>query len=120
MLEEFVFADVSRDHLLDLALLQQYADAETIHAGVVADDSEVLRALALDRGDEVFRDAGEAEAAHKDGGTVVDLLNGGVGGGDSFVHSVLRSVRGSLLHSVLEREAARRADRRDWRLLELH
>ncbi len=109
MLEEFIFADVGGDHFLDLALLEQHADAEIVDASIVADDGEVLRAFAPDSSDQVLRDATEPEAAHEDGSAIVELLNGGVRGGDAFVHTVLRSVRGSLLHPALEREAARRA-----------
>ena len=86
LLEEFVLAHIGGDHLLDLALLEQQADAKIIDAGVVADDGEVLRALAADGSDQVFRDAAEAEAAHQNGRAVGELGNGGVGGSDAFVH----------------------------------
>src|SRR2546421_3511144 len=98
LLEELVFTDVGGDHFFDLAPLEQQADAEIVDAGVVADDGQVLYTFAADSSDEVFWDATQTEAAHEDGCAVVDLLNGGVGGGDAFVHTVLRSVRGSLLH----------------------
>src|SRR5256885_6592557 len=51
-----------------------YADAEIVDTGIIADDGEVLRAFAADGGDEVFRDAAEAESAHEDRGAVVDFL----------------------------------------------
>src|SRR6267154_1465250 len=107
LLEEFILSNVGGDHLLDLALLEQHANPEIVDAGVVADDGEVFRAFPADGSDEVFRDAAEAETTHKDGRSVVDLLYGSVGGGDTFVHSMLRSVRRSLLHPVLEQEAVR-------------
>src|SRR6267378_6874531 len=79
LLKEFVFADVGGDHFLDLALLEQHANAEIVDAGVVADDGEVFRAFAADGGDKVFRDATEAEATHEDGGAVGEVGDGGVG-----------------------------------------
>src|SRR6267378_5049934 len=94
LLEEFVFADVRGDHFLDLALLEQEADAEIVDAGVVADDGEVFRPFAADGGDKILRDATEAEAAHEDGGAVDEVGDGGVGGGGAFVHLVLRRARG--------------------------
>src|SRR5690242_1438832 len=86
LLEELVLPDVGRDHFLDLALLEEQTDAEVIHAGVIADDGEVLRAFAANGGDEVLRDAAEAEATHEYGGAVVELGDGGVCGSDAFVH----------------------------------
>jgi len=35
LLEQFVFADVGRNHFLDLALFEQNANAEAVDAGVV-------------------------------------------------------------------------------------
>ena len=86
MLEEFVFTDVGGDHFLDLALLEQHANAEIVDAGVIADDGQVFRAFAADRGDEAFWDAAEAEATHEDGGAVGELGDGRVGGRDALVH----------------------------------
>jgi hypothetical protein len=51
-LELLVLADVRRDHLLDLARLQQLAQAEVVDPGVVGDDREVLAAAGLDRVDQ--------------------------------------------------------------------
>src|SRR6267378_1595112 len=90
LLEEFVFADVRGDHFLDLALLEQKANAEIVDARVVADDGELLGAFAADGGDEIFRDAAETEAAHENSGAVRQLLDGRVSRGDAFVHTVSR------------------------------
>ena len=79
MLEQFVFTYVSGNHLFDLTLLEQQTDAEVIDAGVVADDGQVFGAFATDRGDQVFGDAAKAEAAHQDGGAVLEIFDGGVG-----------------------------------------
>jgi len=79
LLKEFVFTDVGGDHFLDLAVLKQEADAETVDASVVADYGQVFGAFAADGVDEIFRDAAEAETAHEDGGAVGEVGDGGVG-----------------------------------------
>src|SRR5438876_6319139 len=104
LLEEFVFPDISGDHLFRLPLLEQQADAEIIDSRVIADDGQVLRAFAANSRDKVFRDAAEAEAAHENRGAVAEFFNSDVSRGDSLVHSMLRSVRSSLLHPVWESE----------------
>src|SRR5260370_21562401 len=90
--------------------MKQHADAKIVDSRVVADDSEILRAFPADGGDKVFRNAAEAEAAHEYRGAVADFFNSHVSRGDAFVHSVLRSVRGSLLHPVQESEGGRGGD----------
>src|SRR6266446_1066857 len=110
LLEEFVFPDVSRNHLLDLALLQQHANAEIVDSRVVADDGEILRAFPANGGDQVLWNAAESEAAHKNRCAIADFFNSHVSRGDAFVHSVLRSVRGSLLHPVQESEGGHGSD----------
>src|SRR5262249_25526692 len=89
LLEEFVLADVSGDHFLDLALLQQQADAEIVDARVVADNGKVFCAFAAHGGDQVLRNTTEAEATHENGCAVGKLGDGGVSGSDSLVHGVL-------------------------------
>ena len=87
-LEFLVLADVGRDHLADLPRAQQRADAVIVDAGVVADDGEVLGAAAMQRGDQVFGNAAEPEAAHHDGGAIGNDGDRLVGGGQHFVHDV--------------------------------
>src|SRR5882724_3826061 len=94
LLEQFVFADVRGNHFFHLALLEQHADAEIIDTSVIADDGEVLGAFAANGGDQILRNAAETEATHEDDGAVGEVGDGGVGGGDAFVHSVLRGARG--------------------------
>ncbi len=65
-LELLVLADVGRNHLPHLPRLEQQPDAEVVGTGVVADDREVFGATPLQRGDEVFWNTREAEAAHHD------------------------------------------------------
>ena len=66
-LELLVLADVGRDHLADLAGLQQQAEAEVVDAGVVADDGQVFACPA--RAARAIRFSGiaaQAEAADHD------------------------------------------------------
>ncbi len=63
-----VLANAGRDHLLDLAGLQQQAEAEIVDARVVRGDGEVLGARIADRRDQKLRDAAQAEPA---GGVVM-------------------------------------------------
>jgi len=91
LLEEFVFADVGGDHFLDLALFEQDADAEAVHAGVVGDDGEIFRTFALDGSNEIFGDAAKAKAAHEDGHAVFKIGDGSIGGSDALVHGLFLS-----------------------------
>ena len=94
-LELLVLADVGRDHLPDLPRLQQNADAEVVDAGVVADDGEACRAARVQRANEVFGDAAQAEAAHHDRRAVGDLGHCLPDGRSNFVHRDLFLVRSS-------------------------
>ncbi len=56
-----VLAHVGRDHLADLPVLQQHAQAKAIDTAVVGNHRKALDATALDFADKVFRDAAQAE-----------------------------------------------------------
>ena len=86
-LEFLVLADVGRDHLAHLPRAQQRPDAVVVDAGVVADDGQVLGAAAMQRGDQVFGNAAQPEAAHHDGGAIGNDGDRLVGGGQHFVHT---------------------------------
>jgi hypothetical protein len=87
--ELLVLAHVAADHLLDLARVEQLAQAEPVDAGVVADDGEVLDAAVMQRVDQRFRNAAQAEAANghqlavlddtvqRRSGTGIDLVHAG-------------------------------------------
>jgi hypothetical protein len=62
-LELLVLAHVAGDHLLDLARLQQLAQAEAVDARVVRRDGQVLDAAVAQRLDQGLGDAAQAEAA---------------------------------------------------------
>ncbi len=64
-LELLVLADVARDHLLDLARLEQQAEAEAVDAGVVRDDGQVLDPAVAQRVDQRLGYAAQAEAADR-------------------------------------------------------
>ena len=65
-LELLVLAHIGRDHLLHLPRVQQHAETEAIHTGIVGDDGEVLRALPLYFGDQILGNAAQAETARHD------------------------------------------------------
>lgn len=56
-----VFAHVGSDHLADLPVFQQYAQAKAVDAAVVGNHGQALDAAPLDFANEVFRDAAQAE-----------------------------------------------------------
>src|SRR5690606_5370991 len=87
LLEQGVLADVRGDHLADLAIFQQHAEAEAIHAAVVGNYGEVLAAAPADSRDEVFRDATQAKAAGQYGHAVREPCQGLFIGTDAFVES---------------------------------
>jgi hypothetical protein len=86
-LEQFIFPHVGRDHLADLMRLQQQARAEIRDASVIRDHGEVFRPGAQHRGDQIFRDAAQPEAAHQNGGAVAHTGDCRIRIGYSFVHS---------------------------------
>ena len=75
-LELLVLADIRRDHLRDLARLQQNAEAKVIDAGIVADCGEAFRALCTERLDEILRNPAETKPAHHDRRAVLYQGNG--------------------------------------------
>jgi hypothetical protein len=56
----------------DLAILEQHAETEFIHAAVVGDDGQIPHAHLADLGNEVFRNAAETESAGNQGHAVVE------------------------------------------------
>src|SRR5262249_37059632 len=68
--KELVFADVGRDHFLNLATLEQMPEAEAVRARVVGDDGQTLNPGCPNLGDEAFRVADQPEAAAHDGHAV--------------------------------------------------
>ncbi|MDT4841579.1 hypothetical protein FQZ97_754390 [compost metagenome] len=76
LLEQGVFANVGGDHLADLAVFEQHAEAETIDAAVVGDHGEALGATAADLGDQVLGDATDAETTGQDGHVVSQPVQG--------------------------------------------
>ena len=91
-LELLVLADVARDHLLDLARLEQLAEAEAVDAGVVRDDGQVLDARIAQRLDQRLGNAAQAEAA--DGHQLAVANDAGQGGGRAWEDLVHRRIRG--------------------------
>src|SRR4029077_6210034 len=91
-LELLVLADVARDHLLDLARLEQLAEAEAVDAGVVRDDGQVLDARIVQRIDQGLGNAAQAEAA--DGHQLAIADDAGQGGGRAWEDLVHRRIRG--------------------------
>ena len=87
-LELLVLADVGRDHFLDLPRLHEHAHAGFVHAGIVADYGEPAGPACVQRLDEVFGNAAEAEAAHHDRRPVRNDGDGFGRAGDHFVHGV--------------------------------
>ena len=70
-LELLVLADIAGDHLLHLLRAQQLAEPLAVDSGIVAGDGQVLDARCLDRVDQPFGDAAQAEAARADRHAVV-------------------------------------------------
>ena len=63
-LELLVLAHIGRDHFLDLARLQQLAQAETVHAGIVRGHGQPLDTAGHQRIDQGFGNAAQAKAAN--------------------------------------------------------
>src|SRR3546814_7309108 len=61
--EKLVLADVGRDHLTDLAVVEKRPETEAIGAAIVRDDREILDAACEQAGDQMLGIARKAEAA---------------------------------------------------------
>ena len=66
-LELLVFAHVRGVNALHLMCLQQWTHAEVVHAGVVADNGQLLGAGSEQRADQVLRNTAQAKTAGGDG-----------------------------------------------------
>jgi hypothetical protein len=64
--EELVLADVRREHLDDLPVVEQQPAALAVDPHVVGDDREVAHPGVAQRSDEIARDAAETEAPDGD------------------------------------------------------
>lgn len=65
-LELGVFANVTRDHLAYLPGFQEQSKPPIVDAGVIARDSQVLRATLPQCDDEILWDSAEPKSAHRD------------------------------------------------------
>jgi hypothetical protein len=88
-LELAVLTDVARDHLANLASLEQPAQAEVIDAGVVADDGEVARAAPVQGEQKVLRVPADAETPAHDRRAVEDSRDRLIGGVEHLVHDAI-------------------------------
>ena len=70
--EQLVLADIGRDHLLDLARLEQAGKPDAVDAGIVGDHREALHAGLADRVRQGLGDAAETEAAGHDHHAVLE------------------------------------------------
>lgn len=76
LLEQGVLADIGGDHLADLPVFQQHAEAETVDAAVVRDHREVPDPAPADFRDQVLGNPAEAEAPGEDGHAVGQAFEG--------------------------------------------
>ncbi len=103
-----VFAHVAADHLVDLAVPEEDAQAEVIHAGVVGIAGQALDAGLGQGADEVLGNAAEPETTYGEVGPVRNVLHGFEGGADALVdHGNLGTaqqcaISGILLQSLFE------------------
>src|SRR5690606_37408635 len=84
-LELGVLADVGCDHLPDLPAMQEQAEAEIVHTGVIGDAGKAVNAFTDQGVDTILGDAAKAEAAQHDGGAGLDMPDGLVGAGNYFI-----------------------------------
>jgi len=89
-LELLVFPHVGTDHLLDLARLQELAQAEPVHPGVVRDDGEVLHPAVAQRIDQRLWNTAQPEAADGQQLAILHEACEGLGCGSKYlVHASL-------------------------------
>ena len=85
-LEGLVLADITGGDLLDLAILQQNAQALAIDTAVVRDDRKIAHAAPVKGRDQVLGNPAQSKTPGHQYRSVADVGDGIVGGGDSFVH----------------------------------
>src|SRR5262249_25810387 len=85
-LELFVLPHVAGDDLLDLLCLEEDPQAQIGGAAVVRDQGDVLCALPMEGGDQVFRISAEAEASAHQKATVVNVAHRLVRAANQLVH----------------------------------
>src|SRR5262245_24206101 len=78
-LEFLVFANVAANEMRHLLRPDEHPDAEVVNAWVVADDGQVAGTAGVQRPDQIFRQAAQAEAAAHDG-RYVRYEGEGIGG----------------------------------------
>src|SRR5690606_19116195 len=86
-LEQGVFTDVGGDHLTNLSVFEQDAQAETVDAAVVGNNGQASDAHAFDFCDEVFRNAAQAKSTGKHCHVVGQPSEGFLISRNSFVES---------------------------------
>ena len=114
-IEELIFADVAGDHLVHLAGFHQQADAEIRQPHVIGNNGQVLGAGAPQRGNQIFRDAAQPEAAHQNGRSVSDSRDDRLSVCNSLVHPGVFSSAERALSSSRRRTATVYC--RSWRIL---
>src|SRR3546814_18744032 len=67
--EKLVLADVGRDHLTDLAVVEKRPETEAIGAAIVRDDREILDAACEQACDQMLGIARKARSEERRGGT---------------------------------------------------
>src|SRR6185503_19122015 len=86
-----VFAHVASSDPVDPSGREEDAEAPAVHAAVVRDHTEAVRALLEERRDQHVRHSAEPEAADRERGAVPDVRYGLGRGGHRLVHVVSRS-----------------------------
>ena len=66
---------------------QQQTVAQSVHAYVIADGLEVLRAFTHQCANQVFGDSTQSESANHESGAIRDVFDGFVGVGNDFIHA---------------------------------
>ena len=86
LLEKLIFSHVGSHHFAHLLRLKQKSDAEIRRTRIIGDDGKVLRARSLDRSNQIFGNATDAEAAHHDGGALMNAADRYVRISNCLVH----------------------------------
>jgi hypothetical protein len=86
LFESLVLAHITRDHLFHLLRLQQQPNSEIVHAGVVRNQRQILRSLALQRRNQIFRNTTQSESADQNRRPILNLGDRRIGITYPLVH----------------------------------
>src|SRR5882724_5759983 len=91
LLEQFILADVRRNHLPYLPLFQQNSDSKSVHSRIVRHNRQVLRSLPSHRRNQILWNPAQPKPAHQDRHPIAQLLDPHIRRRNPLIHAQLQT-----------------------------